>query len=264
MGVVTLSLRIAQLSLSHRFFVINGDNYPGDLLFGCEFMRRFDITLQWVNGKGCVYWKEVTLPADDDVNGESAVNANSLQDNVSKQGLQERLQLTPNEVYVANRVTIPSYSKREVVVTIPRTHRQLPSVVVEARDFKKGLYVNGSVTSGNKSVGTVEVINMTEEAINLGPSDNIGSVCAVEGEYFNLGERGKPFTDPPQGVSRSRLLEDKIRALDISHLNLSQKRGLLKVIRRHDQLFAVHDLDLGKITGVYHHIDTGNASPSKT
>lgn len=236
-------------------------------------------TLRTANGKD--------MPAKGPVTCKVTVNERSVLDTVYAADIDDEaimglstLRALQFEVTVAGKrlrqvkqavsAPIPEPSKvfSTATVKIPPRSRLLISARIDAKDDIEALVGPRELTRGQRLAvarAIVKPVNRCCMLQMLNPHDE--AFVVQDGEWVAVAEQGNilEIKDPTTKQMAQQLPDHlhKIFADTVESENLSEfwQTKLCMLLRRHAELFAVDDGDLGRTDLVLHDIDTGDARP---
>ena len=254
-GEINLTVELSpQMHFTHNFIIVDLD-FPGDILIGFDFLRRFDFEL--IHSKSLDKC-HLILQGNKFKIDHSIVSFQSVKTVCSiKSGNIEGIgKLFSFKSPVLNghvrRVTVcPPRTGMFVCLSVSASLKDGATLLVESKC--DSLLVPKMLVRVSDRIIYVWVVNDTTRSVRL---HNGETLVALEEIYCT--QYNNSVASLSDQASNLQLLDN----VNISHLSGRQHNSLKKVLAEHIDLFAGDKKTVGNIPGITHSIITGNESPS--
>lgn len=170
-------------------------------------------------------------------------------------------------VYLKKTVKVPSLS--EVMIKL-KPIRKKGACLFESC-INKRIYTPRSLHEGGQPM-VITFANLGHQQYKIPKGTLIGKIVPIEPEKkvktvkTEIDPERKKNIDPEKEKKLDAIVEDILKRAEPSmekKFNEIQKERARKILYNHKEVFAIDDLDVGKVENVKHHIDTGDAAPVK-
>lgn len=243
-----MEVRISpKLRVVHRFIVTNSCPFPGDVLLGIDFLRRFEFNFNHTLSPSTSHLILNNEPlnvtfTDKPSLGVAFVLGKSTFHTVAVKDL-----FSLSDSYV-----ISPQSGKFINATINRETQLDCEVFIEGSI--NDVLVPRSLVKANRKVVRVWTINPSDKNVRL----RAGRVLS---KIEVLPEMGNLQVDITNINCADKNRSDSSIELPLDHLPLSQRQMLISVLSSHEKLFKGEKSDIGVVPGIYHYIPTGDATP---
>ncbi|XP_037794548.1 uncharacterized protein LOC119589944 isoform X2 [Penaeus monodon] len=240
----------------HRFIVVKDCQFPGDVLIGIDFLRRFSFTFQHNSRPSYSFLRigNIELP----VTFTDSPSLGVLAVKVKREEIFNLRSLFGSPplpgARVRRTVMMPPHSGKFVPATV-----SIPDSDVLVEGNIGDLLIPRSLCRKTSNIINVWVVNLGHKPVKL----RNGSFLSVV----------TPISEFPQ-VAAADLQEDCTQLTDdneppgqlpaLNHLSSLQSDALLALLQSHQSLFDGKKSEVGVVPGIYHSIPTGDAQPIMT
>jgi len=239
-----LDLKVAispSLKMIHRFTVTSSCPFPGDVLLGIDFLRRFKFSLfHDPSTSKCglrIYDERFRVTFTDKALAEAKSPINTVD-------IKHLFGAPPISYTRIKRVTIvPSQTGKFVPVTISRLSGPDCDVIIHG--YLGEFVIPKVIIKTNRGNARIWLVNLLNEDVKIHAGCILTSVEEITETRFD--QLCLTEVNDDNQASRSSLFTD----LNLDHLPSNQKDKLKSMLMSHKRLFDGEKGDLGIVPGIY-------------
>lgn len=289
-GQTDLYFELGESYKVHACLVVSGVRFPGDLLLGMDFLRRFDFLLSYGKGRGTsrLILDEVSFPIkfiEHPSIVASMSRSNKLFKTPSKSLFEAQL---PNvnsadadyAVHVLYNQVCPPNTFKFIKGSVGRKVEP-GSILQLAGKLESFLVPHHLAQVSEKRHILIPVINLTSKALRfkngrrLTSAEIIPKDLIFEPDSVKLPGRGQQcgalntrvperVVTPAAPTQNESKREKTFNDVNLNHLKCSEKEIIKNALRNFPKLFSMDEGDIGFLPQIEHTIPTGDSLPVQT
>ena len=248
------------VSVVHRYIVVNDCPFPGQVLLGMDFLRRFTYTLhhKYSHTTADLYLQGVRFPVtftDAPSLAAAPVHVKSIA-NVNV----KELFTTPASpcVRVRHSTIVPPQSGRFIPATLKHNIEDGSDVLVEGH--VSSVLVPRSIIRVRDRLAHIWVVNIGIKPVKLRAGNFLSEVEVVTDVQPDQVATAA-YVDTGEGSHGK--VDEEVSMPSLDHLTTPQRNRLRSVLESYKVLFD-SETSVGTVPGIYHSIHTGDAAPVRT
>nr|XP_045625164.1 uncharacterized protein LOC123774698 [Procambarus clarkii] len=273
----------------HECTVVDNVTFPGDILLGMDFLKRFTYSL--TSEKGARHSRlqlgSVSFPVKltDHPPIIASIQRAPKYVNLPKQlfkSLQDPDKKTCR-LHAVHRQVCPPRSFKFIKVAVGRNIQPGSTLQVAGRIDK--LMIPYTLVSVHDKGAIIPVVNLSHKPYRFRVGDSLTqgivvnlkeiiesdttqtSTVAAQCSALNVREEeshSKIGKETPLSPQDKEMVDKLITALDLTHMSPAERKQVREVLRKFPRLFATEDEEIGYLPQVEHTIPTGDNPPAQT
>lgn len=263
-GAADIKVSISPLlNITHRFIVVSGLDFPGDILLGMDFLRRFDYNMAHDRAldRGHITLQGSKFPIQyTDAQSQCVRVISTLSTKPTfpiKALFKEKPNLTSTNAHVRRSTVCLPHTARFVCASLSSNYEDGSSVIIETKI--DSLQIPRMVTTVKDNKVNIFLVNDTNISVKLPNGICIAAVETVASDCIDS-VASLSSTEGNVNSTESNLDLD-LDSLDLAHLSSRRRKTLLQVLSKYKDLFSGDKSTIGNIPDLKHSIVTNNESP---
>jgi len=251
-GEVDIDIQIAGMSCKHRFVVTDYLKFPGDVLLGMDFLRRFDFKMVHKRSpcRSYLILQDIRLPLKytDNVSCRiQSVNSSKPVSTISLQKLFEHRQ-SPSYAHVHRTTVCPPHSGRFIQASVSNSSLLKNVSDVFISGLMTSILIPRSIVKNKDGKVDIWIVNDSAHALKLRTGTRLAEVEPVSELSVST-------------ISASDPTDFSIEEGKLKHLPPKSRKNLKDILLKYKSLFSGEKSAIGTIPGAVHRIITADSTP---
>ena len=252
-GVIDLRIGVTpEVSRIHRCIIVSDLDFPGDILIGIDFLRRFNFKLEHSRShdKGYLTLEEIKVPVKySDTPSRSIRTIASVTKAPVSVGNLFKEKINSDVGHVRRTTVCPPRTGKFVDLSLPNYCVDGSVILVEGST--DSLLIPKIVTTVRNNTAHVFVVNDSNRPVKLKNGTRMAVIEKLDEESL----------DSIASVSTNGDSVDVPLDIDLSHLSSKKRKKLVDLLSKYNALFTGDKNKIGNITGIKHGIVTTSNEP---